>query len=78
MKGRIVEELGSGKLDLNFKKLIILIFQMVGESKINGPSIPSFPNRPIYRLNLDLYKSSLKMISALDKILVKVLLLIKE
>ena len=51
---------------------------MVGESKINGPSIPRFPNRPIYRLNLDLYKSSLKMISALDKILVKVLLLIKE
>ena len=51
---------------------------MVGESKINGPSNPSFPNRPIYRLNLDLYKSSLKMISALDKILVKVLLLIKE
>ena len=51
---------------------------MVGESKINGPSIPSFPNRPIYRLNLDLYKSYLKMISALDKILVKVLLLIKE
>jgi len=33
---------------------------MVGESKINGPSIPSFPNRPICRLNLDLCKSFFK------------------